>query len=149
MFFVRSQVRHTGFELTQADDASLLAPQVSRFQNTQSLAYNPRRSPAQFSYQNCEPLPLSVIQPGLNCDSHAAIVLQIAFCMTHRKSYVRAGPWRTLTSNLAQEDLVVRGGRSTSGAQQTSHDLAPNRCCHFRRWKARSGRRIPRTKANL
>src|SRR6266576_7124687 len=52
MFFVRSQVRHTGFELTQADDAWLLAPQMTRFQNTQPLAYNPRRSPAQFSYQN-------------------------------------------------------------------------------------------------
>jgi hypothetical protein len=34
MFFVRSQVWRTGFELTEADDASLLAPQVTRFQNT-------------------------------------------------------------------------------------------------------------------
>src|SRR5580704_218700 len=86
MFFVRSEVRHTGFELTQADDALLLAPQAARFQNTQPLAYNLRRSPAQFSYQNCEPLPRSVIQPGLNCESHVPIVLQLAICMTHRNS---------------------------------------------------------------
>src|ERR1700746_2330521 len=88
MFFVRSQVRHTGFELTQADDAWLLAPQMTRFQNTQPLAYNPRRSPAQFSYQSCEPLPGSVIQPGLNCESHAQIVLQLALCMTYGSSPV-------------------------------------------------------------
>ena len=48
---------------------ALLPPQVARFQNTQPLAYNLRRSPAQFSNQNCEPLPRSIIQPSLNCES--------------------------------------------------------------------------------
>jgi hypothetical protein len=91
MFFVRSQVRHTGFELTQADDAWLLALQMTRFQNTQPLAYHPRRSPAQFSYQNCEPIPGPVIQPSLNYESHTQIVLQMALCMTYGSSRVRTG----------------------------------------------------------
>lgn len=123
MLFVRSHVRHTGFEFTQADDASLLAPQVTRFQNTQSLAYNPRRSPAQFSYQNCEPLPRSVIQPGLNCDSHSLIVLQVAICMTRREFTCSCG-------SLADPDFEL-GARRTSGpvgetgAQKTSFELAP------------------------
>src|SRR6266851_4033474 len=90
MFLVRSQVRHTGFELTQTDDARLLAPQITRFENTQPLAYHPRRSPAEFSYQNCEPLPRSVVQPGLNSESHALIVLQNAICMTYRNSHFGA-----------------------------------------------------------
>src|SRR6267378_7988429 len=99
MFFARSQVWHTGFELTQAYDAWLLAPQITRFQNTQPLAYNPRRSPAQFSYENCEPLPRSIIQPGLNCQSHVQIVLQGALCMTYRNSrmFVRATSCRPTT----------------------------------------------------
>ena len=123
MFFVRSQVRHTGCELTQADDASLLAPRVSRFQNTQSLAYNPRRSPAQFSYQNCEPLPRSVIQPGLNCDSHVPIVLQVAVCMTDEiRMFVRVLSGRSLgmlfmrskPESLAQTFRIFVAGATNS-----------------------------------
>jgi hypothetical protein len=101
MFLVRSQVRHTGFELTQTDDARLLAPQITRFENTQPLAYHPRRSPAEFPYQNCKPLARSVVQPGLNSESHALIVLQDAICMTYRNSYFAADRQPALTSNLA------------------------------------------------
>src|SRR5271166_2298381 len=114
MFFVRSQVRHTGFELTQADDAWLLAPQLTRFQNTQPLAYNPRWSPAQFSYQNCEPLPGSVIQPGLNCEAHAQIVLQVDLCMTKGISRVRTRHEPALTSNWVREDPAARGSLTSS-----------------------------------
>src|SRR5580692_4370010 len=95
MLFVRSQIAHTGFELTQADDACLLAPQVACFQDTQPLAHDPRRSPTQFSHQSSEPLPRSVIQPSLNCKSHAPIVLQIAICMTSN-SHLRAVPFAPL-----------------------------------------------------
>ena len=120
MFFVRSQVRHTGFELTQTDDARLLAPQITRFENTQPLAYHPRRSPAEFSYQICKPLPRSVVQPGLNGESHALIVLQDAICMTYRNSHFGAGRWPAQPSNLAREDLGVQGGRRTSENSTTN-----------------------------
>src|SRR5580658_4193705 len=130
MFFVRSQVRHTGFELTQADDALLLAPQAARFQNTQPLAYNPRRSPAQFSYQNCEPLPRSVIQPGLNCDSHAPIVLQASVCMTYKFAgscgsladpYLPASCSRAGLGRVGVQELSERTGVNKTATRPAEH----------------------------
>src|ERR1700687_153343 len=124
MFVVRSQVWHTGFELTQADDAWLLAAQITRFQNTQPLAYNPRRSPTQFSHQNCEPLPRSAIQPGLNCESHVQIVLQAGLCMTYRNSHVRTG-------HLSVANIASGAKGSLTSAQLLARLRAMRSVCPF------------------
>lgn len=90
MFFARSQVPHAGLELTEADDAVLLAAQIAGFQNTQPLADHLRGGPTQFSYKNRESPSRSIIQSCLNRRSHTCIVLHIAICMTSDLEYLPA-----------------------------------------------------------
>jgi hypothetical protein len=108
VFLVRSQVRHTGFELTQADDAAPLPPQMARFPNTQPLAYDLRRSPAELSHQNCESLPRSVIQPCLNCKPHAPLYYRYLICMTQqfqRSCGLQPIPTRNLARAKSQSPM--------------------------------------------
>jgi hypothetical protein len=130
MFLVRSQVRHTGFELTQADNAWSLPPQTACFQNTQPFAYYLRRSPAQLSHQSCQPLPRSVIQPRLNNISHSPNCTTAGHLYDIEKSLlcVSADPqnraWITPTSKTETAEVFPSVRKLADGLAKGKIDAA-------------------------
>ena len=69
-------------KLSQADYTAPPSPQAARLQNTQPLAHDPRRRPAQLANEHRQPPSRPIIQPRLYRCPHTHIVLHLITCIT-------------------------------------------------------------------